>query len=89
MADREGGGSSWIAFLAGIILVAIVAVGIIAYSGGLQPRQEAAELEIETPNINPPDVELNAPDVDLPSPPPAPTTPPSAEPAAPAESTTP
>ena len=71
MADREGGSSSWIAFLAGIILVAIIAVGIIAYSGGLQPRQEA-ELEIEMPNINPPDV-------DLPAPPPAPTTPPSAE----------
>lgn len=87
MADREGGGSSWIAFLAGIILVAIVAVGIIAYSGGLQPRQEA-ELEIETPNINPPDVNIESPDVDLPSPPPAPTTPPSAEPA-PAETTTP
>lgn len=88
MADREGGGSSWIAFLAGIILVAIVAVGIIAYSGGLQPRQQEAELEIETPSINPPDVNLEAPDVDLPSPPPAPTTPPSAEPA-PAETTTP
>lgn len=81
MADREGGGSSsWIAFLAGIILVAIVAVGIIAYSGGFQPRQEAAELELNAPTINPPDVELNPPDVDLPSPPPAPQTPPSAEP---------
>lgn len=82
MADREGSGSSsWIAFLAGIILVAIVAIGIIAYSGGFQPRQEAAELELNAPTIETPDVNVNPPDVDLPEPPPAPQTPPSAEPA--------
>lgn len=85
MADREGGGSSpWVAFLAGIILVAIVAIGIVAYSGGFG-RQETAQLQIDTP-----DVQLEAPDVDLPEPPPAPELPPAAEPApAPAPAETP
>jgi hypothetical protein len=65
MAEREGGGAStWIAFLAGIILVAIVAVGIVAYTGGLpQQRDRAAELQIDMP-----DVTVNPPDVDLPPP---------------------
>lgn len=76
MAEREGGGSSpWIAFLAGIILVAVVAVGVFAFSGGMQPR-ETAELELNVPDVN-----VNPPDINLPEPPPAPVTPPSAEPA--------
>lgn len=82
MADRDGNSSSpWIAFLAGIILVAVVALGIAAYTGNLSPRQETAQLELETPdiNVNPPDVNLPPPpDVNLPAPQPAPTTPPSA-----------
>ncbi len=85
MADNEGGGGNgWVGFLAGIILLAIVAVGVVAYTGGFQPR-ETAELE-----INIPDVKVNPPDIDLPEPP-APQTPPTAsEPApAPAETTTP
>jgi hypothetical protein len=74
MAEREGGGSSpWVAFLAGIILVAVVAFGVVAYTGGLQER-ETAQLE-----LNVPDVKVNPPDIDLPDPPPAPTMPPSAE----------
>ncbi len=74
MAEREGGGSSpWVAFIAGIILVAVVAFGVVAYTGGLN-QQRTAELE-----LNVPDVEINPPDIDLPSPPPAPTMPPSAE----------
>lgn len=74
MAEREGGGSSpWVAFLAGIILVAIVAVGIVAYTG-MQPR-ETAEL-----NLNVPDVNINPPEIDLPDPP-TPALPPTAEPA--------
>jgi hypothetical protein len=76
MAEREGGGSSpWIAFLAGIIIVAVIAFGVVAYTGGLQPR-ETAELE-----LNVPDVDVNPPDINLPEPPPAPVSPPSAEPA--------
>lgn len=75
MAEREGGGSSpWVAFLAGIILVAIIAVGIVAYNGGMQPR-ETAELELNVPDIN-----VNPPDIDLPEPPPAPALPPTATP---------
>jgi ABC-type lipoprotein release transport system permease subunit len=79
MADREGGGGSspWIAFLAGIILVAIVAIGIVAYSGGFQRQQEQAELDLTAP-----DIRVNPPDVDLPEPPPAPQMPPSATPPA-------
>jgi hypothetical protein len=77
MAEREGGGSSpWVAFLAGIILVAVVAFGVVAYTGGLNQDQRTAELE-----LNMPDVKVNPPDIDLPEPPPAPTMPPSAEPA--------
>lgn len=83
MAEREGGGGSpWVAFLAGIILVAVVAFGVVAYTGGLQQR-ETAQLE-----LNVPDVKINPPDIDLPSPP-APTVPPTAEQApAPAETPT-
>jgi hypothetical protein len=79
MADNEGGGGGgWVAFLAGIILVAIIAVGIVAYNGGMQPR-ETAELE-----MNVPDVDVNPPDINLPEPP-APVTPPSANTTAPVE----
>lgn len=75
MAEREssGGSSPWVAFLAGIILVAVVAFGVVAYTGGLQQR-ETAQLE-----LNMPDVKVNPPDVHLPSPPPAPASPPAAQ----------
>lgn len=77
MAEREGGGSSpWVAFLAGIVLVAVIAFGVFAFSGGMQP-QETAELELNVPDVN-----INPPDIDLPDPPPAPSVPPTAEPAA-------
>lgn len=66
MAEREGNASSWIAFLCGVVLVAVIAVGVVAYNGGMQPR-ETAELE-----INVPDVKINPPDVDLPDAPPIP-----------------
>lgn len=78
MADANGNSSStpWIAFLAGIIIVAVLAVGYFAYSnGGLQPDR-TADLE-----VNMPDVKINPPDIDLPEPPPAPALPPAAEPA--------
>lgn len=79
MAEREGGGSSpWIAFLAGIILVAIVAVGVVAYSGGFNQQSRVAELE-----FNMPDVKVDPPEIDLPEPPPAPQMPPSANEEAP------
>jgi len=70
MADRESGGATpWFAFLAGIVFVAIVAFGIMAYTGGLQNR--TADVELNVPEIDPPDI-------DLPEPPPAPTLPPAA-----------
>jgi ABC-type lipoprotein release transport system permease subunit len=75
MAEREGGGSSpWVAFLAGIILVAIVAIGIVAYGGGFDRQQDTAQLE-----MNMPDVKVNPPDIDLPEPPSVPTAPPSGD----------
>ncbi len=71
MSERTSGGSSpWVAFLAGIILVAVVAFGVVAYTGGLQQR-ETAQLEVDMP-----DVKINPPDIDLPDPP---ALPPSAE----------
>lgn len=80
MAEREGGGSSpWIAFLAGIVLVAIIAFGVFAFSGGLQQPRETAELELNVPDVN-----VNPPDINLPEPPTNPVTPPSAEPMTPA-----
>jgi hypothetical protein len=76
MADREGSSSTpWIAFLVGVILVALVAVGYFVSTN--RAPQEEAKLEINMP-------EMKAPDIDLPAPPPAPTLPPAAEPAAPA-----
>jgi len=72
MADGNSGGSSWTAFLAGVILVAIIAVGVVAYTGGFQPHQQTAQLD-----VNMPDVKINPPDVHLP-PAPSPQTPPSA-----------
>ena len=83
MTEKEssGGSSPWVAFLAGIILVAVVAFGVVAYTGGLGQR-ETAQLE-----LNVPDVKINPPDIDLPEPPPAPTMPPSAD-QAPAEAPT-
>ncbi|MBC7769217.1 MAG: hypothetical protein H7124_10560 [Phycisphaerales bacterium] len=74
MADKEGGGPSpWIAFLAGIVLVAVIAFGIVAYSGGFQ-RDSTADLEINLPDTN-----IDPPDINLPEPPPAPQMPPSAD----------
>ncbi len=74
MAERQSGGATpWVAFLAGVILVAIVGLGIFAYSGGLS-SQHTADLKINMPDVN-----IPPPDVDLPEPPPAPSLPPSAE----------
>jgi len=86
MADNEGGGSSapWVAFLAGIIIVALVGLGIAAYTGNLQQRNETAQLE-----LNMPDVKVNPPDIDLPSPPPAPQLPPAVDQNTTAPATTP
>lgn len=66
MAERESSSSSWIAFLCGIVVVALIAVGVVAYNGGMQPR-ETAELEINVPDVN-----INPPNVDLPEAPPIP-----------------
>ena len=71
MAERENSTSPWAAFIAGIFLVAIVAVGVFAFNGGFE-RQQTAELELSVPDVN-------VPEVDLPAPPPMPSLPPTAE----------
>lgn len=88
MAEREGGGSSgWLGFIAGIALLAVIAIGVVAYTGGFNRPQETAQLEIEAP-----DIDVETPDIDLPNPPPAPQLPPAADTSAapePAPATTP
>jgi len=75
MADNNSGGGSapWVAFLAGIIIVALLGFGIAAYTGNLNRQRDNAQLE-----LNMPDIKVNPPDVNLPSPPPAPQVPPAA-----------
>lgn len=78
MAERDGGGATpWIAFLVGIALVALVAVGVVAYTN---PAHERANLE-----INLPEPKIVPPEIELPEPPPAPALPPQAAPEAPAD----
>jgi hypothetical protein len=74
MAERNGSGSTpWLAFLAGIVLVAVIGFGVFAYNGGLN-NQDVAEMQVDMP-----DVKVDPPEIDLPEPPPAPQMPPSAE----------
>lgn len=81
MAESEGGGGAtpWLAFLVGIVIAAVVAVGFFALSGA--PR-ETAELDINAPSIetpdinlppavNPPDTNIDLPDVEINEAPPA------------------
>jgi len=72
MADNENGGGGWTAFLAGIILVAVIGFGVFAYTGGFAER-EVAEMQVELP-----DVDIDTPEINLPAPPPAPQLPPTA-----------
>ncbi|HVY86126.1 MAG TPA: hypothetical protein VG943_13410 [Caulobacterales bacterium] len=78
MAESNSGGSAtpWLAFLVGIVVVALLVVGFYAF-GGAQP-QRTAELnintpQIETPKVNPPDLpDVNPPAVQPPASNPAP-----------------
>ncbi len=63
MADSEGkGGNSFLAFLVGGLLVAVIVIGVFVYTGGL-PQQQPETLE-----VNMPDVKINPPDIDVPEP---------------------
>lgn len=74
MSEKQDSRSSpFGALLAIFVLVAIVGLGVFAYSGGFSP-QRTADLE-----INAPDIDLPEPDIDLPEPPPAPQMPPRAD----------
>ncbi|HRE45310.1 MAG TPA: hypothetical protein PKY87_15245 [Terricaulis sp.] len=83
MADPERrGGSGWTAFLAGIVLVAVLGLGVYAFTSTQQ--RDVADMQIEMP-----DVKITPPEIDLPEPPPAPQMPPSAEEEAPVQPPTP
>lgn len=72
MADRQRGGSApWLAFLAGIVLVTVIGLGVFAFIG--MERSQIAEMQIEMPNVK-----IDPPEINLPEPPPAPQMPPSA-----------
>lgn len=75
MADRDGGNAGWLGFIAGIALLAVIAIGVVAYTGGFNRTQETAQIELGAP-----DIDINTPDFTLPEPPPAPTVPPTATP---------
>ncbi len=71
MAEREGSSNApWIAFLAGVVLVALVAFGYFATTN--QAPREEASLEINMPDTP-------TPEIDLPAPPPVPALPPTAD----------
>jgi hypothetical protein len=73
MSEKQGSRASPFAGLLAIfVLVAIVGLGVFAYSGGFSP-QRTADVE-----INVPDIDLPEPDIDLPERPPAPQMPPRA-----------
>lgn len=71
MAEFEGGGGSapWIAFLAGIVLVALLVGGYFALNTPA-PQQEA-QFDIDAPRIEAPDINLpdlpEAPPVEAPA----------------------
>ncbi|MBI3438649.1 MAG: hypothetical protein HY054_08385 [Proteobacteria bacterium] len=69
MVDREGDGSGWLGFIAGVVVVALIGVAIYTYADAGHPRQQA---QIE---LNVHDVKLNPPDIHPPSPPPEPSVP--------------
>jgi hypothetical protein len=52
MAEREGGGSGFVGVIVGALLVAVVALGFVAYNGGL--GTQTADISIEAPDINTP-----------------------------------
>ncbi|MBS0385592.1 MAG: hypothetical protein JSS00_09615, partial [Proteobacteria bacterium] len=62
MSDDEGGGSGWLGFLAGALVVVLIGAAIYLYAGRSQPRAQLG--------LNAPSVKINSPDLPLPSPPP-------------------
>lgn len=54
MAERESSGSSWLGFIAAILLLGVIGLGIYTYTGNMQ--RETASLEVNLPE--PPEVDL-------------------------------
>lgn len=52
--DVNRGLTPWVAFLAGIILVGVVAYGVLAYTGSFQEPQETPAVQADIPAAEPP-----------------------------------
>jgi hypothetical protein len=74
MADNSGG-NSFIGVLVGALLVAVVALGVYAYNGGLQTHR-SVEVHLQAPNVNLPSTPNVTPPT-APTPTPAPSSTPS------------
>lgn len=67
---RSGGsgGNSWLAFIVGGLLIAVVVIGFMLWSGGERPQAPTIPDEVDV-NVDVPEVEV--PDAPTPSPAPA------------------
>lgn len=74
--SNESSGTPWLAFLTGLLLMGILAVGYFVYTGSSMQPQRTAELQVNMPDIN-------MPNVSPPQTPPAPQGTPSTEPTLP------
>ena len=85
MAETRDSATPWLAFLVGIVVVALIVVGVWAYNGGrpaevaqLQPPQQ---INLQPPNVNvqPPAINVTPPPTESTSEPQQPTEPASAD----------
>lgn len=61
--DNNGGSNSFLAFLVGGLLIAVVGLGIFMYTGGHFGTSEGSKLSVD---VNTPDIpKPEAPDVDV------------------------
>jgi hypothetical protein len=50
MADDSGGGSGFMGVIVGALLIAVIALGVFAYTGGFN-NTHTAEVKIEAPQV--------------------------------------
>lgn len=51
MADDSGGGSGFMGVIIGALLIAVIALGVFAYTGGFNGNNRTAEIKIEAPEV--------------------------------------
>jgi hypothetical protein len=49
--DSGGGGSGFMGVIVGALLIAVIALGVFAYTGGLGGNTRTAEIKIEAPEV--------------------------------------